>query len=161
TSTGTVTAVDQAAVTAFAADRIRAAVPPGRRVIAGSTRAVVGAPTVDGSAVVFPVTASAEQVQVLDARTVMAQVKGKSAADARRILGQYGDATVTLWPDWVTTVPGIDARIDVRVGAVASASPGQSVPSVLPSARPASGSPSGSGSASGSASASSSQSAVP
>jgi hypothetical protein len=95
---------------------------------------------------VFPVTATAEQVQVLDPKALMAQLKGKPASDARRILAQYGDATLTLWPDWVTTVPGFDARIDVRVGAAPSAARPTASPS--PTSSPSASAPGLDGSAS-------------
>ena len=132
TSTGTVTSVDESAVTTLAADRMRAAVGSGRRLVDGSIEVTVGAPSVAGEIVMFPVTATAKQVQVLDPKSLAAQVKGKPAGEARRILAAYGEVELSLWPDWVTSVPGIDARIDVHVAATPANSP-------LPSGSPAPG----------------------
>jgi uncharacterized iron-regulated protein len=72
------------------------------------------------------VTATATQVRLVDAASLVQQVKGKSAADARAALQAYGDATVTLWPDWVSTVPTLDARIDVRVQPATKGTPNPS-----------------------------------
>ena len=35
-------------------------------------------------------------------------------ADAKSILDGYGRAELAVWPDWVGTVPTLDARVDVR-----------------------------------------------
>lgn len=126
TSTGTVIAVDESAVTALAADRMRAAVGAGRRLVDGSIEVTVETPSVAGGIVTFPVTATARQVQVLDPKSLAAQVKGQPAGEARRILAPYGEVELSLWPDWVTSVPGIDARIDVRVAAPPTSSPAPS-----------------------------------
>ncbi len=123
TTTGTVIAVDESAVTALAADRMRAAVGAGRRLVEGSIEVTVETPSVAGEIVTFPVTATASQVQVLDPKVLAAQVKGQPAGEARRILAQYGEVELSLWPDWVTAVPGIDARIDVRVATPPATSP--------------------------------------
>lgn len=130
TSTGTATAVDAEAVRALAEDRMRAAVGSGRRLVDGSIDVTVGTPSAAGEIAMFSVTAAAKQVQVLDPKSLAAQVKGKTQGEARRILGAYGDVQLSLWPDWVTSVPGIDARIDVRVVAAPANSP-------LPSRSPA------------------------
>jgi baseplate J-like protein len=114
-STGSVTAVDQSLVTTLATDRIRAAVSADHAVVDGSLQADVGGPAVEGEAVVFPVTARAVQVRVLDAPRLIGMIKGKPIPQARAALAPFGDVRVTVWPDWVSSIPTIDGRIDLKV----------------------------------------------
>ena len=144
TATGTVVAVDQAPILALGQDRLTVAVPVGREMVAGSAAVSVGPGAVDGQRVHFSVTARADTTPTIDEATIRAQLKGRSAADAQAYLAPYGDATVTLWPGWATTIPTFDARVDLRVVGLTIPSP---VPSSsgLPSVSPAaSGSPSSS-----------------
>jgi hypothetical protein len=114
-STGSVTAVDQALITGLASDRVRSAVSADHAVVDGSLQADIGDPSVEGEAVVFPVTARAVQVRVLDPPTLIGMIKGKPIPQARAALAPFGDVRVTVWPDWVSSIPTIDARIDLRV----------------------------------------------
>jgi baseplate J-like protein len=114
-STGSVTAVDQSLVTTLATDRIRAAVSADHAVVDGSLQADVGGPSVEGESVLFPVTARAVQVMVLDAPRLIGMIKGKPIPQARAALAPFGDVRVTVWPDWVSSIPTIDARIDLKV----------------------------------------------
>jgi hypothetical protein len=74
----------------------------------------------------FPVTARAQQVVVLDAKALAAKVKGRPIFQARSILEPYGDVQIGVWPDWVTSIPTIDGRIELRVGSSGSPSPSSS-----------------------------------
>jgi hypothetical protein len=115
TGTGTATAVDPNPVEQLGETRVRAAVPKDRSLVAGSVSVTVGAGRVDGSAVVFPVTARAGQVAALDAAAIRAAVKGMSVDEARVRLRDYGDATVDTWPGWVTSITTFDFRLAVTV----------------------------------------------
>jgi hypothetical protein len=133
TATGTVTAVDQAAVEEFAASEITGDVAEGHRLIEDSVKVTLGEPTVDGSIVTFPATATAQQVRELDAKQMLAQVKGKTVPQARSILEQFGEVNLSVWPDWVTAIPTIDARVSLSAETSstpsepgASGSPGES-----------------------------------
>ena len=123
TATGTVVTVDQAPILALGEARLAAAVPGGRDLVAGSAVVTVGPGTVDGQRVRFSVTARAASSPRVDEAALRAQLKGRSPADAREILAPYGDATVTLWPSWATTIPTFDARLDLRVEGLAGLSP--------------------------------------
>jgi Baseplate J-like protein len=123
TSTGSVIAVDQSLVTALATDRIRAAVSEDHAIVDGSLHADVGQPSVDGESVVFPVTAQAVQVAVIDAPRLVGIIKGKPIPQARAALQPYGDVQVTVWPDWVSSIPTIDGRIDLEVASPAPPAP--------------------------------------
>jgi hypothetical protein len=92
----------------------------------------------------IPTTASASVIRTIDPATVRAAARGKSPAEARAALAAYGDVTVVVWPGFVPSVTGTDARIDVVVvpadGSVrppaASASPAASAPVGPSSAAP-------------------------
>jgi hypothetical protein len=123
TATGTIVTVDQAPILALGEARLAAAVPADRDMVAGSALVTVGPGTVDGQRVRFGVTARAESAPRVDESALRTQLKGRSPTEARAILGAYGDATVTLWPGWATTIPTLDARVDLRVEGVAGVSP--------------------------------------
>jgi uncharacterized iron-regulated protein len=107
--------VDQAPILALGEARLAAAVPAGRDLVASSARVSVGPGSVDGQLVHFSVTAVAQTVPRVDEAALLAQLKGRTAAEAQAVLAPYGDVNVTLWPDWASTIPNLDARVDLRV----------------------------------------------
>jgi hypothetical protein len=123
TATGTVVTVDQAPIVALGEARLAAAVPADRDMVAGSAVVTVGPGTVDGQRVRFGVTGRAESAPRVNASALRAQLEGRSPAEARSILAAYGDASVTLWPSWATTIPTFDARVELRVVGLAGLSP--------------------------------------
>jgi hypothetical protein len=131
--------VDQAPILALGQARVTAAVPAERDLVAGSTVVTVGPGTVDGQRVRFGVTAHADTAPRIDAAALRSELKGRSAAEAEAMLGAFGDATVTLWPGWATTIPTFDARMDLRVEGLAgpSATPAPSTPTPTPTPTPA------------------------
>lgn len=131
TATGTIVTVAQAPILALGEARLAVAVPADRDMVAGSALVTVGPGTADGQRVRFGVTARAESAPRVDESALRTQLKGRSPTEARAILGAYGDATVTLWPGWATTIPTFDARVDLRVEGVAGVSP---TPTRTPSA---------------------------
>jgi hypothetical protein len=131
TSTGTVVAVDPSPVESIAQTRLESFVSPGYQLVDGSVRIDPGAPVIEGQTVRFPVTVEASQVQVPDAAELKRLILGKPFDEARSILAPFGDVELKLWPDWVTSVPTLDARVDVEV------QPPLPVEIVEPSAEPA------------------------
>ncbi len=127
TATGTVVTVDQAPILALGQARVAAAVPAERDLVAGSAVVTLGPGTVDGQRVRFGVTARADTAPRIDEAALRTELKGRSKVEAEAMLGPLGDATVTLWPGWATTIPTFDARVDLRVeglpGPNATASP--------------------------------------
>jgi len=142
TAEGAVTAVDDSPLESLARTRIRAAVDPEHRLVDDSIVIDVGAPTVDGVTVLFPVSAEAVQVLVLDAAELLARVKGRPTHQAQNLLERYGRVEIELWPEWVTVIPTLDARLSLVVDDSEAAPSGSPRPSVTPSA-PASAAPSG------------------
>lgn len=131
-ATGTATAVDTARVQAVGDARIRTAVAAGRSLVKDSVDVRVGAPRVDGSAVLFPVTARASQVRPPDVSVIRRIVKGLSVDEAGERLRDYGDATIDVWPGWVITITSFDTRLEVRVVSTIATEPASSQPSTLP-----------------------------
>jgi hypothetical protein len=125
-ATGTVVAVDEALVTSLVTERLRSSVSAEYRLVDGSVDIDVGDATVDGRRVAFAVTARAAQVRVLDAAALKSQIKGKPVPQARAVLEPFGDVAVSVWPGWVTSIPTLDARIDLRVLPATTLGPGAS-----------------------------------
>ena len=153
TATGTVIAVDPRPVRTIAESQLVSRVSPNHRLVDGSATIDVGQGTVgeDGQ-VTFQATASAEQVANVDVAMLPALVKGLTPAQAKTALAPYGDATVRLWPDWVSTVTSIDARLSIDVDAGTTSQSGERSapspsPSVIASRRPSKASPSSASSA--------------
>jgi hypothetical protein len=116
TADGTVLAVDPRPVESIAAARLADEVGADHRLVEGSVDIVVGEGSVgeDGQ-ITFEATARATRVVIVDAGPLRDLVKGRTASEARAALAPYGDAVVTLWPDWVSTITSVDSRLDVQV----------------------------------------------
>ena len=121
TADGTVVAADPTPLEAIAAARVVAAVPDGMTLLDGSTRVEVGEGIVTGETISYPVSGEAEAIRGIDEAEVRDLVVGKSAAEAEKALAPYGRAQVVLWPDWASTVTGVDARLTITVEGVAPA----------------------------------------
>ncbi len=116
TGEGSVLAVDEAPIQEIAEARVRASVDPDHVLVAGSIAVEVGDPVVDRSEIRFPVTATARQTVVADAATIRQAITGRPIEEARRFLEAYGQVSIEVWPDWVTTIPTLDWRLEVLVG---------------------------------------------
>jgi hypothetical protein len=114
-ATGTATAVRRAEVIALADSLIRGEVAPDRMLVRDSVRVDVGEGTPDGATVVYPVSAEAQQVGTIDGESVREAIRGRSVGEARERLRDYGDAQLDVWPDWVTAIPTLDFRLEIRV----------------------------------------------
>jgi hypothetical protein len=144
TATGTVIAVDDSPVEQIAAQRLSGSVRPEHTLAPDSVTITTGTPSVSGEIVSFPVRASASQVGTIDAQALRDAIRGRSVDDARHALEQYGSVVITTWPEWVSTIPNLDQRLDLRVGTPAapapSASPAASGP-IVPTASVAASGP--------------------
>ena len=128
TGTGTATLTDMTAVKALGERRVKATVKTGYELVENSVTTELGTPIAQGSAVVVPVTVQATQVLVVDPNVIRAGVKGKSLDEARAFASLYGTAEISVSPDWASTMPSFDFRIDVQLispsAAASSASSG-------------------------------------
>jgi hypothetical protein len=114
TATGTVLAVDETAVQHVAEANIGRQVQPGHALVDGSSEVDPAPGLVENGSITFPVTITARQVLEVDPAAVEAEIRGKSLAEARAILDRYGKTELSVWPDWVGTIPTLDARVDVQ-----------------------------------------------
>ncbi len=114
-ATGTVTAVDPAPAKVIAADRLRATIDAGHRLVDGSIEVTVDPAVVSGDQISFPTSVTATQVAILDPAELKAQVMGRPLAEARSILESYGTVRLTAWPDWVSTIPTLDGRVELTL----------------------------------------------
>ena len=115
TGTETATTADLSTVRSLAEREIRAGVQAGHALVDGSVEVTLGSPTADGSTVSVPVDARALQTATVDVNQLRAAIKGKSAAEAKTYLAQYGVAQVSISPFWVSTISGFDFRIEVSL----------------------------------------------
>ena len=117
-ATGTVIVADTAPVAAIAETQLPAHVKPGYELVPGSVDVAVGKAIVVGQTVSFPVKVTAEQVAVLDPDELTQLVLGKPVAEARAMLEPYGDVELTVWPEWVGSIPTFESRVDLSVEGV-------------------------------------------
>jgi hypothetical protein len=117
TATGTVLAVDETAVTTVASADIATHVEPGYSLVDGSSQVEASPGVVESGVITFPVTITARQVRQLDPQAIEAEIRGKPLAEAESILQGYGTSELSVWPDWVGSIPTLDARVDVQVAA--------------------------------------------
>ncbi len=130
TANGTVIAVDPSPIQSIAEAALRDAVAADHRLVDGSIQVDVGEGAVgeDGQ-VSFRATARATEVGIIDAGAIPALVKGRTAADAEAALAPLGDASVVLWPSWVTTVTTVDSRLSISIAGQDGSAGGSPPPS--------------------------------
>jgi hypothetical protein len=117
-ATGTVLAVDESAVEQVAEENIAPQVQAGYALVDGSSQVQPSPGEVDEGVITFPVTITARQVLQIDPAAIEAEIRGKSLTDAKAILDRYGQSQLSVWPDWVGTIPTLDARVDVQTAEV-------------------------------------------
>ena len=95
--------------------RLRAAIDPSHRLVDGSIDVTVEPAVIAGDQISFPASATARQVAVLDPAELKAAVMGRPVDEARAILERYGTVQLSTWPDWVTTIPTLDGRVQLTL----------------------------------------------
>jgi ABC-type glycerol-3-phosphate transport system substrate-binding protein len=83
----------------------------------------------------------------VDPDALRALVKGKTAAEAQAALAPFGSGTVTLWPNWVSTIPSVDSRLTITVNDVPPGGAAPDASSAPPASPPSASGPAGSASA--------------
>ena len=138
TAEGSVVTADPTPLEAIGRARIAAAVPEGMQAREGSLRVEVGSGVVEGETIRYAVEARAEAVRDITAEEVRGLVRGKTPAEARKILADYGSLEIVVWPDWASTITTIDGRLEITVEGVPPAEP---TPAPSPTPAPAATSP--------------------
>lgn len=116
TAEATVIAVDPTPLGAVAEARLRTKVNAGWTVLAGSIASEIGVPSVAGEVISYPVSVHGTQVHSIDQAALISQIKGLVLGDARTRLDVYGDVDISVWPDWVSTIPTHTDRITFTIG---------------------------------------------
>ena len=114
-ATGTATMADMTGIVAMAEQKIRASVKTGYSLVESSFQTKIGDTAMQSSMIVVPVTVQGAQVPVIDAVKLRSEVLGKSLDDARTLLAQYGKVDISLSPDWSSSLPSFDFRIDFQL----------------------------------------------
>lgn len=116
TAQGTVIGVDASPIGELAEARLRGRVTTGWTLVDASIQPVIGTPTVVGEIVTYPVTISGTQTHDVNEAALIAEIRGLVLADARARLEDYGDVEISLWPDWVSTIPTRAGGITFTIG---------------------------------------------
>jgi Baseplate J-like protein len=114
-ATATVTAVDSGPVESIAAERLRATIDGAHRLVDGSIKVTVEPAVISGDQISFPASATATEVAILDADDLKTQVIGRPVEEARSLLEAYGTVQLSVWPDWVSTIPTMDGRVQLTL----------------------------------------------
>jgi hypothetical protein len=112
---GTVLGVDIELVKSLAGQQLEAAIPPDVQSFPQTITTTPSDGTVSGSTVAYDVTASMQQYAPPDADELIGQIKGKTVSDARGILAIYGTADISIWPDFVPSIPDDPRRINLTI----------------------------------------------
>ena len=106
-------AVEAEAIERFASDP--ATVPEGWQLVDGGTAVDIGEARRSGDGLEVDVTVTGRAAPMIDADDVVARSTGLSVEDAEAALAELGAASVEVWPGWVSTVPGMAWRVEVRI----------------------------------------------
>ncbi len=128
---GTIDGVDQTQVAQVAAARLSASIPSGFQLFPSTVQTQVGPAVVSGSQISFSASASGQIAATLDPAALLAQVRGKTVAQARTILETLGTVTIETSPFYVSSIPDDASRVTVTVQPpqpTASGAPGTFAP---------------------------------
>lgn len=121
TAAGTVVGVDASPIKTVAEARLRSRVNAGSTLDPASITIDIGAPTVTGDTVTFPVTMHGTETKTVDQAALLAAIRGLDLPAARAKLQPFGDADIRVWPDWVTSIPTNADRVSLTIGSPAPA----------------------------------------
>lgn len=89
--------------------------PDGHQLLPDATAVTLGPARLDGETVVVEARVGGASAPELDPDVVRARVIGHTPEEAQLALADLGAAHVDLWPGWVTTVPELEWRVEVRI----------------------------------------------
>jgi hypothetical protein len=110
-----VVAVNESLIADIGAARVRAQLPHGHEIVSDEVVVTHDGGTVVGASVAYNVSASAWSFAQPDTAQVLAQVRGRSVSEARQLLSQYGEADISVWPEFVDRLPDQSSRISLTV----------------------------------------------
>ncbi len=106
-------AIERAAVQRLAADE--GAIPGGHTLVEGRTAVTVAETSATAAGVTAVVEVAGTAQAQVEPGDVVDLVRGRPVEDAERALDDVGRAQIEVWPGWVTSVPDLEWRIDVRI----------------------------------------------
>lgn len=113
-ATGQVLAVNESLIDQIAAARLDAAL--------GAQQQKLGPPTfshgsgkVANGLISYAVDATVQTYTAPDQQSLVNQVRGKTVAEAKDILGAYGVVDIVMWPDFIDRLPDQVSRISLTV----------------------------------------------
>ena len=112
---GSVLGVDLELVKSVAGQELQATVAPDVRPFPQTITTTPSDGTVSGSTVAYDVTASMQQYAQPDHDALVQGIQGKTVSEARSILASYGTADITIWPDFVPSIPDDPRRINLTI----------------------------------------------
>jgi hypothetical protein len=98
-------------------------VPDGQDLLPDATIVAIGAAHQEGTTLVVETMVTGKSAATIDHDAVIDRVLGLTTDAAEAALEDLGDATVDLWPGWVSTVPDASWRVDVVVSGVEPSAP--------------------------------------
>lgn len=110
-----VLAVDEQMVDELARRRLQAGVPDGMALLDESVSVETGKGSAQGQRIGFSSVVDGEVFRRVDREAVEAQVAGLPISEAQAILEPLGETTVTVWPEFLSDLPGDISRITLDV----------------------------------------------
>ena len=99
-------------------------VPEGWQLLDGATTVEIGEARRSGEAeMTVDVSVTGRAAPMIDVDGVVARITGLTPEEVEAELADIGAASVDLWPGWVSTVPGMTWRIELRVADPAALEP--------------------------------------
>jgi hypothetical protein len=114
-TTATALAVDEALVASVAGDQLEASAPVGVRVFPETITTRLSPGVVQDKLIAYQVVAQARQYAPVDAAKLEESIRGKTLSEARSILEPFGTVVLTVWPDFIPTIPDDTRRINLTV----------------------------------------------
>jgi hypothetical protein len=111
--------LDPEAVVRAAEERFNAdasVIPDGHELLPGSVVATVGEATRAEDGLIAEARVTAQSAPTVDRAAVVERIAGRDEVEAEAALLDVGVADIELWPGWVTSVPTIEWRVEVRIG---------------------------------------------
>ncbi|HSK92578.1 MAG TPA: hypothetical protein VLA76_00815 [Candidatus Angelobacter sp.] len=90
-------------------------VPADHDLLPEETEVTLFDPRLEGDEAVISADATGRAVPRVDADDIRTRIIGMSEPEAELALAGLGSVDVQLWPGWVTSVPDLDWRVDVRI----------------------------------------------
>jgi hypothetical protein len=115
TATASLLAVNETLVEEVMLEQLRALVPATSILVDQSVEASHTPGEVSGQTIVYSASANGRAYRMPEREPLVAEIRGLPVADARAIIARYGNAELSVWPDFVDRVPDQPARINLTI----------------------------------------------